>query len=243
MYASPAAAHARTMPRQPRFWFPGAVLHVVQRGNNRAPVFVDDDDRHRFVDDLLVATCKHRVAVHAYVLMTNHVHLLATPLDADAMPRTMQTAGRRYVGRFNRVHSRTGTLWEGRYKAALVDTDRYFFTCMRYIELNPLRAGIVGRPEDYRWSSHRANACCAEDRLVTFHTLYSSLGGTAESRCDVYRRMFERALHEHELHAIRDATQFEWALAGEPFRQMAEALAGRRATRLPMGPRPRAPDG
>ncbi len=95
------------MPRQPRFWFPGAVLHVIQRRNNRAPVFVDDDDRRRFVDDLLAASRKHGVAVHAYVLMTNHVHLLATPGAADAMPRTMQTVGRRYVGRFNRAHSRT----------------------------------------------------------------------------------------------------------------------------------------
>lgn len=241
MSAATALRHARAMPRQPRFWFPGAVLHVVQRGNNRAPMFVDDNDRRSFVDDLLAASCKHGVALHAYVLMSNHVHLLATPRAADSMPRTMQTVGRRYVGRFNRAHSRSGTLWEGRYRATLVDTDRYFFACMRYIELNPLRAGMVGEPGDHRWSSHRANAFGADDPLVTFHTLYSSLGATRDSRCGAYRRMFACELSKDELRAIRDAIQYEWALAGEAFLRTAETLAGRRAARLPMGPRPRDP--
>ncbi len=204
------------MPRQPRYWFPSAVLHVVQRGNNRSPIFVDDDDRRRFVDDLFAATRKHGVALHAYVLMTNHVHLLASPRAAEAMPRTMQTAGRRYVARFNRMHARTGTLWEGRYRATLVDADQYFFACMRYIESNPVRAGMVGRPEEYRWSSHRANALGAYDPLVTLHALYTSLGDVAESRCAAYRRMFEQDLPDGELLAIRDATRFEWALGGKP---------------------------
>jgi putative transposase len=225
------------MPRQPRFWFPGAVLHVTQRGNNRAPMFVDDCDRQHFVDDLIAASRKHGVAIHAYVLMTNHVHLLASPRAAQAMPRTMQTAGRRYVARFNRMHARTGTLWEGRYRATLVDTDQYFFACMRYIESNPVRAGMVSRPEEYRWSSHRANALGTEDALVTCHALFESLGGITESRRDAYRRMFEHALPDSTLRAIRDATRFEWALGSEAYGRMVEARAGRRAARLPMGPR------
>jgi len=238
-----AEEQCSAMPRQPRFWFPGAVLHVVQRGNNRAPVFIVADDRRNFVDDLLAAARKHDVAIHAYVLMSNHIHLLATPGSAAGIPRTMQTAGRRYVARFNRTHSRTGTLWEGRYKATLVDTDRYFFACMRYIECNPVRASIVGKPEDYRWSSHQANAFGAEDPLVTFHPLYTWLGATRNAQSSAYRRMSDHELAGQDLRAIRDATQYEWALAGETFRRMAEALAGRRTARLPMGPRSRDPEG
>jgi len=141
------------------------------------------------------------------------------------------------------MHSRTGTLWEGRYRAALVDADRYFFACMRYVESNPVRAGMVRRPEDFRWSSHRANALGADDPLVTHHALYDSLGGGAESRRDAYRRMFEHALPERELLVIRDATRFEWALCGEAFGRMVEGLAGGRAARLPMGPRRCIPNG
>ena len=125
------------MPRQPRFWYPGAVLHVVQRGHDRAAVFLGDSDCRHYFDWLVDAALEHGVAVHAYVLMPNHVHLLTLPATAEAMPRMMQTLGRRYVGWFNHVHRRTGTLWEGRYKATLVDSDAYFLACMRYVELNP----------------------------------------------------------------------------------------------------------
>jgi putative transposase len=227
------------MPRQPRFWFPGIVLHVVQRGNNRSPVFVGDDDRLRFIDDLTDASRKHGIAVHAYVLMTNHVHLLVSPAHPEAMQRTMQTVGRRYVGRFNHVHSRTGTLWEGRYKAALVDADRYFFACMRYIELNPVRAGMVRVPEDYKWSSHRANALGAPNALLTPHECFAALGPVPELRRDAYRQMFACGIADAELRKIRDAARFEWALGDEAFCRTIEALTGRRAARLPMGPKAR----
>ncbi len=223
------------MPRQPRFWYPGAVLHVIQRGNNRTSVFVDDEDRVRYIDDLYDASCKHDVAIHAYVLMTNHVHLLASPSQAYAMPRMMQTVGRRYVGRFNRIHDRTGTLWEGRYRAAVVDTDPYFFACMRYVELNPVRAGIVETPAEFRWSSHRANAFGEPDALVTHHSAYAALGDAVPLRRDAYSRMFATPLSDKELDSIRDATQFQWALAGESARRTMEALTGRRTARLPMG--------
>jgi putative transposase len=165
------------MPRQPRFWYPGAVLHVVQRGHDRAAVFLGDSDRRRYLDWLVAAAREHGVAVHAYVLMPNHVHLLASPATAEAMPRMMQTLGRRYVGWFNHVHRRTGTLWEGRYKATLVDTDAYFLACMRYVELNPVRAHLVVAASEFRWSSHRANAFGASDALITRHGILRRPGG------------------------------------------------------------------
>lgn len=227
------------MPRQPRYWFPGAVLHVVLRGNNRAPIFIDDEDRVRFLEELADASRTRGADVHAYVLMTNHVHLLASPQQADSMPRTMQTVGRRYVGRFNHVHGRTGTLWEGRYRATLVDVEAYFFACMRYIELNPVRAAMVRAPQDYRWSSHHANAYGSRDPLVTTHRAYDALGGCAAARRDAYLRMFAIAPAEDELRAIRDAARFEWALATDAFRKRVEAMTGRRTARLPMGPAPK----
>lgn len=227
------------MPRQPRFWFSDAVLHVVQRGNNRVPVFVDDDDRRYFLQCLADASFTHGVSIHAYVLMPNHVHLLATPKRPESMPRMMQTVGRRYVGRFNHRHRRTGTLWEGRYKAALVDSDAYLFACMRYIELNPVRAGMVASPAAFDWSSHGANALGADDRLVTPHPTYLALAVTPSARQACYRDAFECTLDEDELRKIRDAARFEWAVGTAAFCAAIEASTGRRTTRLRMGPKPR----
>jgi len=226
------------MPRHPRFYYPGAVLHVVQRGNNRGPVFASVGDRRFYLACLLRASRMHGVALHAYVLMSNHVHLLASPGHAQALPRMMQALGRSYVGRFNRVYERTGTLWEGRYKATLVDTQSYLFSCLRYIEENPVRAAIVASPADYRWSSHRANACGARDPIVTPHPLVSALAENDVERCRIYRDMFGQPVPDASIRAIRDATQFEWALGNRAFREKAEALTGRQAARQPKG-RPR----
>jgi len=226
------------MPRHPRFYYPGAVLHVVQRGNNRAPVFASAGDRRFYLACLLRASRTYGVALHAYVLMSNHVHLLASPGHAQALPRMMQALGRSYVGRFNRVYERTGTLWEGRYKATLVDTQSYLFSCLRYIEENPVRAAIVASPADYRWSSHRANAYGARDPLVTLHPLMAALAANDEERCSLYRDLFRQPAPDASIRAIRDATQFEWALGNRAFRETAEALTGRRAARQPKG-RPR----
>ena len=223
------------MPRQPRFYCPEAVLHVIQRGNDRAAVFADADDRRFYLNCLEDAACTHRVAIHAYVLMDNHVHLLASPDHAQAMPRMMQSVGRRYVGRFNLLNERTGTLWEGRYKAALVDTDKYLFTCYRYIELNPVRAGMVASPADYRWSSHRANAYGAHDTLITPHPMFAALAECVDERHDIYRRFFGQPLAQDAVQSIRDATQFEWALGDQHFRRRAAQLTGRRGERLPLG--------
>ena len=225
------------MPRQPRFYYPGAVLHVIQRGNDRAPVFAGVDDRRFYLDCLGDAASTHGVAIHAYVLMDNHVHLLASPNHAQAVPRMMQSLGRRYVGGFNFLHERTGTLWEGRYKATLVDNEAYLFSCHRYIELNPVRAGMVASPADYRWSSYRVNAYGADDSIVTPHPMFVALSEHPEERHDIYRRLFGEPLSEDVVRAIRDATQFEWVLGDEGFKRRAARLADRRAERLPRGRR------
>jgi putative transposase len=229
------------MPRQPRFYYPGAVLHVIQRGNDGGAVFACARDHRFYLDCLLEASRKHDASIHAYVLMTNHVHMLVSPGHAHAIPRMVQTLGRKYVGRYNVLHARTGTLWEGRYKATLVDTDAYLLACYRYIELNPVRARMVATPAEYRWSSHRINAYGDHDPVVTPHATFLALASGAAQRRDAYRRIFDQPLPEDTVKAIREATRFEWALGSAAFRTMAEASTGRRADRLPKGrPRPAA---
>lgn len=146
------------MARQPRFDLPGVPQHIVQRGNDRQPRFADTAGYLRYRQELGEAARKHGCTLHAYVLMTNHVHLLATPAEPGGISRMMQAIGRRYVAAFNARYRRTDTLWEGRFKSALVDSERYVLACYRYIELNPVRAGMVAAPGDYRWSSYHANA-------------------------------------------------------------------------------------
>ena len=177
------------------------------------------------------------VAIHAYVLMTNHVHLLATPRVATSVPKMMQSIGRAYVQYFNFTYRRTGTLWEGRYKAAIVDDERYLLTCMRYIELNPMRAHMVASPGEFSWSSFRANACGVADNLVEPHPIYRRLGHSPEARQAAYRALFRSSIPEEELCTIRDATQNAWALGSATFRRRIAVLS-RRAERLPLG-RPR----
>ena len=225
------------MPRLPRFFVSGLPLHVIQRGNDRAPIFGGRGDLEFFRECLAYAARRHAVAIHAYVLMTNHVHLLVTPTFAVSVPKMMQAIGRVYVQYFNSIYRRTGTLWEGRYKAAIVDDEPYLLTCMRYIELNPVRARMVTSPSDFAWSSFRANACGAPDDLVAPHAVYCRLGHSREARQAAYRELFRAAIPEADLCTIRDATQNAWALGGEVFCREIEALS-RRAKRAPMG-RPR----
>lgn len=230
------------MPRLPRFFAPGAPLHVIQRGNDRQAIYRDLDDRRAFMELLQRAIARNGIRLHAYVLMTNHVHLLLTPSDRDGVGRTMQSVGRVYVQRFNTRHRRTGTLWEGRYKAAVVDGERYLLTCMRYIELNPVRARIVATPGDYVWSSFQANACGMPSTFIERHAVYQALGSTAVERQCAYRELFRHAIPEADLCVIRDSTQNAWAMGDEAFRAKIDAT-GRRAARLPMGrPRRRSDD-
>lgn len=222
------------MARLPRFFVPGVPLHVIQRGNDRQPIFHDSDDLACFRDLLRDASRRGAVALHAYVLMTNHVHLLMTPTDPDGVPRTMQAIGRSYVQRFNRRCQRTGTLWEGRYKAAIVDDERYLITCMRYIELNPVRARMVDSPGAYRWSSFAANASGKADALLTPHPVYRAMGLNDSARQAAYRELFHSAIPEGITCLIRDATQHAWALGSAAFLSRVDA-SGRRPSRKPRG--------
>ena len=160
------------MTRLPRIALPSIPQHVIQRGNNRQPCFYADDDYHFYLECLGEAARKYHVSIHAYVLMTNHVHLLLTPAAMTGVSQVMQTLGRRYVRYINHTYRRSGTLWEGRYHASLVQADHYLLTCYRYIELNPVRAGMTDDPAGYRWSSYRCNALGQPDKLIEPHEYY-----------------------------------------------------------------------
>ena len=219
------------MARLPRFSIAGQPQHVIQRGNNRTPIFLCPADYGEFRTTLADAITRFACQVHAYVFMANHVHLLITPRAPDGIGRTMQSVGRRYVRYFNDQHGRTGTLWEGRYRATVIDTNRYLFTCSRYIEENPVRAGMVVAPAHYAWSSFAANAFGGGDSLVTAHAEYLNLGPTPHARQAAYRGLFRSELERSECDAIRDATAHAWALGDAPFLRAVDA-AGRRATAL-----------
>jgi putative transposase len=230
------------MARGSRYFLPNQPLHVIQRGNNRDAIFFAELDYGRYRAWLAAAATENGCAVHAYVLMTNHVHLLVTPRDPDSLPRTMQSLGRRYVRYVNVAYRRTGTLWEGRYRAAPIDSEAYFLACARYIELNPVRAGMVAHPGDYRWSSYRAHALGAADDLVTDHALYRGLGTTPAERQDAYARLCDAPLDREFIDAVRAATNSGWALGGERFRQQIAHALGRRVAPAPRG-RPKAERG
>lgn len=226
------------MARQPRFFVSGGAFHLIQRGNNREPIFVAEDDFRFFLSCLDDARERHDLAIHAYVLMTNHLHLVATPLYPESVPKTLQSVGRRYVQYFNRTYRRTGTLWEGRYRATIIDTEEYLLTCMRYVELNPVRAGMVREPKDYRWSSHRANAYGESDRIVAFHDVYGGLGEGGANRACAYKALFGSALPDTAVNLIREATNKNWALGNEGFKRRMEELTRRRSAPARRGPPP-----
>ena len=216
------------MARLPRYASPGMAQHVIQRGNNRSVCFVAAADYRLYLECLVEACAQFDCAVHAYVLMTNHVHLLISPSSASGVSLVVQAVGRKYVRRFNDTYGRTGTLWEGRHKATVVEEERYLFTCYRYIELNPVRAGMVVGPRDYRWSSHRANAFGTRDPVVHPHERYTELGRSPADRQRAYRALCGDELPEQTLSEIRSATNGGWALGGQRFREDVAALLARR---------------
>lgn len=227
------------MARLGRYFLANQPLHVIQRGNNRSVIFFCEDDYERYRGWLAEAAADHGCAVHAYVLMTNHVHLLVTPREPDSLPRAMQSLGRRYVRHVNAAHRRTGTLWEGRYRAAPIDSEAFFLACCRYIELNPVRAGMVAHPRDYDWSSWRAHAPGAPDALVADHPLYRALGRTGAERQKEYRALFRPALEAGFVDALRAATNGGWALGDARFTRRIAKATGRRAAPLPTGRPPK----
>jgi putative transposase len=191
------------MARFPRTDLVDVPQHIVQRGNNRGACFFEDGDRFYYLGLLAGAARELGVAVHAYVLMTNHVHLLATPRHRGGISELMQTVGRRYVPWINKRRDRSGGLYDGRFKPRLVHSERYLLCCYRYIELNPVRAGLVSDPADYPWSSFRCNALGEPDSLVALHPLFAELGETPEQRRERYRAFVAEGVSDQELAAIR----------------------------------------
>jgi putative transposase len=227
------------MPRHGRYFLKGQPLHLIQRGNNREPTFFHDEDYRLYLRWLGEAAQEYGARIDAYVLMTNHVHLLVTPEAEDSVPRTMQSLGRRYVRHVNSAYGRTGTLWEGRYRAAPIDSDEYFFSCCVYIELNPVRAKMVSHPRHYPWSSYRAHAEGKEDALLGEPALFARLGRTRAARQEAYRELFKRPLDDGFVEALRNATNGGWAFGNDMFRrQIAKALK-RRVSPLARGRPPK----
>ncbi|MDT8311713.1 MAG: transposase, partial [Methylophaga sp.] len=194
-----------------------------------------DEDYLFYLEKLADACEPYGCQVHAYVLMTNHVHLLMTPLEPGAIGKVMQSVGRRYVQYFNYGYRRTGTLWEGRYKASLIDSERYALTCYRYIELNPVRAGMVESPADYRWSSYHVNALGKQDDVVSAHFCYEALGDNDEIRRQRYRDLFAYAIDGASLDEIRQTVNKGWALGSEKFKREVEALLALKVSPQPRG--------
>ena len=223
------------MARLPRLYMDGCAHHIIQRGNNRQACFFEEADYKVYLDLLKKASEKYKVSIHAFVLMTNHVHLLTTPNNEIGNSRMMQAIGRSYVGYINHTYSRTGALWEGRYKSTLVDSEDYLLTVHRYIELNPVRAGMVEHASEYSWSSYQGNAMGKEIELITPHDAYTALGKTKEKRLKNYRTLFRGRMAEKTLKEIRDATHKGWVLGSERFIQQIEQTTGRTAKPRPRG--------
>ena len=223
------------MARLPRYFVKGVPQHIILRGNNREVIFVNDEDCLFFKDALQDAAKRNGLTIHAYVFMTNHIHLLASPASEESIPRTLQSLGRRYVQYFNYRYQRTGTLWEGRYRATIVEAETYLFECMRYIELNPVRADMVRHPSEHAWSSYRHNAGLAVDALVKPHRRYHAMGTSEEARMDAYRALVQAPMDSEMLKTIRDSTNKGWAMGGGRFKSKIEALTDRRVAPLPKG--------
>jgi len=214
------------MVRPLRTVSPGVPLHIVQRGNNRATCFFDCEDFDRYLLFLVRAADEEHCRVHANCLMSNHVHLLVTPENHSACARFMKVVNQRYAQHLNRVHERTGTPWEGRYRSNVVFSMRYVLACYRYIELNPVRAGIARHPSDYPWSSYSTNGQGVANPLVSAHGCYAALGRDPATRLRAYRALVEQALGTPLIDNIRKAIGSGRPLRDDPYRDSAELSTG-----------------
>ena len=222
------------MARLARLAQAGLTQHLIHRGNNRQPIVLDDEDRRSLLAALLESAATHKVAIHAYVLMDNHLHLLATPSTDEGLGRMMQSLGRRYVGAFNRRHGRSGTLWEGRYRAAPLEPETQLLAAMRCIELNPVRAGLVAQAKDYAWSSCQHHLGLRRDPLVNDHPCFWALGNTPFDREMRYRHLLDDGVSEQELRTLVESALKGWPLGSPRFLAELSKLAPR-----PVAPRPR----
>ncbi len=211
------------MPRHPRIFIPGISHHVIQRGNSRCVIFRVPADYRFFLSLLARMSRKYRADIHGYVLMTNHFHLIVTPGVASSLPRMMQGIGRLYVPFYNERYERTGTLWERRYRSSVLHDERYWMTCLRYVELNPVRSGLTDRPEKYPWSSYRAHAFGREDGLLSPHPLYATLGTTDAVRQQAWRSMCQAPIPDADLDRVRQAVHAGHAIGEPAFTESQEA--------------------
>lgn len=216
------------MARLPRLVVPNQPHHLIQRGVDQQLVFHETADYMFFLDCLREASRQFNVAIHAYVLMPNHLHLLATPADKDGLARMMQWIGRHYVPYFNQKYHRSGTLWQGRYRTSVLDAEHYLMLCSRYIDLNPVRAKLVAHAGDYAWSSYQHHVGIKSDPMISDHVLYWSLGNTPFEREAAYRRLIEEGLDEHEVRMLSEATLKGWALGSDQFKAGLERQVRRR---------------
>jgi putative transposase len=229
------------MPRTLRLILPGVAVHIIQRGNNRVACFKEDSDYLVYLAQLRQLSEKYECAVHAYCLMTNHVHLLVTPSRAGACTGLMRDLGQRYVQYFNRRHDRSGTLWEGRYRSCVVESSRYVLGCYRYIELNPVRAAMVHHPSSYLWSSYAVNSGMRADPLIAWHAEFFALGTNASERHASYRGLLEGTLDDGLHKMIRDSTNGGYPLASEEFIAKVVTPLGVKLEPSKPGPRARSP--
>ncbi len=223
------------MARLPRLTLPGYPHHIIQRGNNRQAIFAGTANYQTLLDLLAENAKKFDVEVHAYVLMSNHFHLLATPRTVDGLPQMMQAVGRRYVRYFNDSQQRSGTLWEGRYKSTLIQTERYLLACMVYIDLNPVRAALVAQARDYPWSSHGHYTGLRTDKLITAHPLIWELGNTPFAREAAYAELVQNGLTTVQQSALTDATLRGWALGDPDFVADLQKKTQRRVNQISAG--------
>lgn len=218
------------MARLPRFNLPGVAQHIIQRGNNRQACFASERDFSAYANWLEEYSKKFDVAIHAWVFMTNHVHLLATPKKGNGVSLMMQSLGRRYVQYFNYQYRRSGTLWEGRYKSCLVQSEEYLLECYRYIELNPVRANMVALPADYPWSSFQFNALGKKVSFCSPHPEYLRLGRIEDERQEAYKCLFRGHVDQTLINAIQTTTNQGMVLGNDRFKREIEALTGRRTS-------------
>lgn len=233
------------MARLPRLVVPHQPHHIIQTGNDRQVVFRDPDDHIAILGWLREASRQFKVAIHAYVLMPSHLHLLATPSDAMGLGRMMQWVGRHYVPYFNAKYKRSGTLWQGRYKATVIESQQYFLLCSRYIELNPVRGGLVGSAADYPWSSFAHHAGIKPDPLITDHSIFWALGNTPFEREAAYKALVDQGLGSREVEALTQATLKGWPLGSDSFKALLAKQVNRRVSPARRGrpPKPKLPSG
>jgi putative transposase len=223
------------MARLPRLTLPGLPHHIIQRGNNQQAIFATAADYRFWLDLLLAQAIQHEVQIHAYVLMVNHFHLLATPQTADGLPKMMQALGRSYVRYFNQSQHRTGTLWEGRYRSTVIQPDRYLLACMVYMDLNPVRAGLVMQAQDYPWSSHRHCLGLHVDRLITPHALFWQLGNTPFAREAAYADLVQAGINSVQQVALTESSLHGWALGEQDFVANLQKKTARRVVKRSAG--------